>query len=119
MPKLNKFISRYFYAPALSEIIDKVSNSCTQCLATVRLPNALTKESSTIPTAFGTRFAADVMERNGQVIFVCKEVFISFLNIRKHFQFLYMKYFSDCMYIVVIRINRINIDSMISEFSEL
>ena len=76
--QLSKFLTRYFYTPAMPEIVEKISNACTQCLATVRLPKALTKETSTLPRGFGTNFAADVLERNGQVIFVCKEILTQF-----------------------------------------
>ena len=48
-------------------------DSCLQCLSTVRLPKALLSDSTSIPTGFGTNFSADVLERVGQAIFVCKE----------------------------------------------
>ena len=73
--QLTKFISRYFFTTALPNIVEKITNSCVKCLATMKLPKILTKDTTTIPEGFGTSFASDVIERNGQAIMVTKEIF--------------------------------------------
>ena len=71
--QLCRFLSRYFYTTGLQSIVEQISDSCLQCLSTVRLPKALLPDSTSIPTGFGTNFSADVLERASQAIFVCKE----------------------------------------------
>ena len=78
--QLMKFISRYFYAPALMDTVEKVSSSCIQCMATKKLPKALSEDTTTIPQSFGSKFAADVLERNNQNIFICKEILSQFVS---------------------------------------
>ena len=76
--QLIKFLSRYFYVPALANMVDKVTSSCIQCLATAKLPRALIEDTTQPPDAFGTSFCADVMERNQQQVFVVKEILTQF-----------------------------------------
>lgn len=78
--QLSKFLSRYFFVTALPTVVDKITSSCVKCLATMKLPKALIEDTTSIPTGFGTSFAADVIERNRQLIFVCKEIFSQFVT---------------------------------------
>ena len=78
--QLTKFMSRYFFVTALPTIVDKITSSCVKCLATMKLPKALIEDTTSIPTGFGTSFAADVIERNCQLIFVCKEILTQFVT---------------------------------------
>ena len=73
--QMEKFIGRYFYVPGMPAMIEQVTASCLQCLATAKLPKPLLKQSTSIPTGPGTNFSADVLERNSQSIFVCKDSF--------------------------------------------
>ena len=78
--QLVKFMSRYFYVPALPNVIDQITSSCLQCLSTARLPKPLLDQTTTIPEGPGTSFAADVLERNGQAVFVCKDIHTQFVS---------------------------------------
>ena len=73
--QLEKFIGRYFYVPGMPAVIDQITASCLQCLATAKLPKPLLQQSTSIPTGPGTSFSADVLERKSQFIFVCKDSF--------------------------------------------
>ena len=71
--QLVKFLSRYFYITAVNTVVDQITSSCLPCLSTARLPKALISDTTSIPAGLGTNFAADVLERAGQAIFICKE----------------------------------------------
>ena len=71
--QLIKFLSRYFYITAITTVVDQITSACLPCLATARLPKALVTDTTTIPAGMGTNFAADVLERAGQCLFICKE----------------------------------------------
>ena len=73
--QLEKFMGRYFYVPGMPAVIDQITTSCLQCLATAKLPKPLLQQSTTIPSGPGTSFSADVLERKNQSIFVCKDSF--------------------------------------------
>ena len=68
-----KLMSRYFYCPGMQSIIDRVTDSCLQCVATSRIPKEVIPDSTTIPQGIGTRFSADVLERLGQNILLAKD----------------------------------------------
>ena len=71
--QLTKFLSRYFFTTGLQNIVEQITESCLQCMSTIRLPKALLPETTNIPSGFGTNFSADVLERAGQAVFICKE----------------------------------------------
>lgn len=58
----------------------QVASACLQCLSTVRLPKALIEDTTNIPEGLGTSFAADVLERSNQCVFICKEIFTQFTS---------------------------------------
>ena len=76
--QLTRFLSRYYYTPALASIVEKITSSCLHCLSTTSLPKPLLSQSTTVPTVLGTSFAADILERNGQFVFACKDEFSQF-----------------------------------------
>ena len=61
-------------------VVDQVSSSCLRCLSTIRLPKALIPDSTSIPEGFGRKFTADVLERSGQCLFICKEILSQFTS---------------------------------------
>ena len=78
--QLIKFLSRYFFMTAMPTVVDQVSSSCLRCLSTLRLPKALIPDSTSIPEGFGRKFTADVLERNNQCLFICKEILSQFTS---------------------------------------
>ena len=78
--QLARFMARYFYVPGMTNIIDQITSSCLHCLSTAKLPKPLIEQSTSIPDGPGTRFAADVLERNGQAIYVSKDTFNQFVS---------------------------------------
>ena len=71
--QLAGIISRYFYTPGWRSILDDVSNSCPQCASVRRLPKVLLEDSSSQSETVGSKFAADVIEREGQRILTVRE----------------------------------------------
>ena len=68
-----KLLSRYYYTSGMQNVIDKVSDSCLQCMSTKRLPKPLLADSTTIPTGVGRSFSSDVLERSTQRILITKD----------------------------------------------
>ena len=68
-----KLISRYYFCTGMATTIEKISNSCLQCLATAKLPKEILADSTTIPDGIGTSFSYDVLERHLQRIMLTKE----------------------------------------------
>ena len=78
--QLTRFMARYFYVPGMTNVIDQITSSCLHCLSTAKLPKPLIEQSTSIPAGPGTSFAADVLERNGQAIYVSKDTFNQFVS---------------------------------------
>ena len=78
--QLTRFLSRYYYAPGMPTIVDTITTSCLHCSTTASLPKPLLEQSTTIPLKLGTSFAADVLERQNQFVFVCKDEFSQFVS---------------------------------------
>ena len=76
--QLGKIISRYFYCYGSTTVIAECVDNCHTCLALKPLPETLFSESTTQSEAFGTRFSADVMKRNGQIILFIVELLTQF-----------------------------------------
>lgn len=77
--QLKQLISRYFFALSLDNAIHVVTAACHQCAALKQLPTCLEQQtSSPPPVTLGTSFAADVMRRYRQCIFVLRETVSSF-----------------------------------------
>ena len=77
--QLKKVIARYFYAFDLAGCVERVSQACHQCLALSSVPASLTESTtSDPPETVGRSFAADVMKRQKQVIWVLRETVTSY-----------------------------------------
>ena len=72
--QLNLLVSRYFYCPGHSSILEQVVEACMKCLSLKQLPKAF-QEIHPSPTVdrLGSKFSADVIERNGQKILGVRE----------------------------------------------
>ena len=71
--QLTNLVARYFYTPGWRAMIEEVSDNCHLCAAAKSLPAVLLSDTNTINKGFGSEFAADVVEREGQKILVVKE----------------------------------------------
>ena len=71
--QLHKLVSRYFYSPGQTRIIDEVSDSCVTCTSLRKLPKELFSESTSATETFGISFSADIMKKDHQLIFVFRE----------------------------------------------
>ena len=70
---------RHFYALDMDKCIEQATNSCHQCSSLSKVPHTLAKQStSDPPDAVGVSFAADVMKRERQLIFVIRECVTSY-----------------------------------------
>ena len=66
-------VSRYYFAIGLAKLVNDISENCYQCAALRPLPKAVTEHTTTVPQAFGSRFSADVIERESQRILLVRE----------------------------------------------
>ena len=79
--QLSQLFGRYFYAINSDATIQSVINNCAHCNSLIHLPKEIfVQTSSPTPTAPGQQFAADVIRRNQQKIFVTRDVFSSFTS---------------------------------------
>ena len=68
-----KLLSRYYFCTGMQNVIEKVTESCLQCMSTQKLPKPLLAQSTTIPSGVGTKFSSDVLERQTQKILITKD----------------------------------------------
>ena len=54
--QLLALISRYYHTIRMKRIVDPSSDNCHQCLALKPLPNAVTEQTTTVPSVLGLRF---------------------------------------------------------------
>ena len=80
--QLQKLVSRYFYSPGQARIIDEVSDSCVTCTSLRKLPKELFSESTKPNETFCSRYSADVIKKDSQLIFVCREKLSQFTTSR-------------------------------------
>ena len=72
--QLKSLFNRYFYAINVDQAIQLITSSCSQCAALKSIPTQLHDQSTSEPTnSIGFTFAADVMRRYKQLIFVLRE----------------------------------------------
>ena len=77
--QLSKAFNRYFYAMNLEKAISEVSNGCHQCAAIKDVPRAMVEESTmSPPSTVGGQFAADIIKRCSQKIFLLRETVTSY-----------------------------------------
>ena len=74
-PQLHRLVSRYFYSPGQIRIADEVFDSCVTCSSLRQMPKELFSESTTATSSstFGSAFSADVIKKDCQLTFVCRE----------------------------------------------
>ena len=71
--QLQRLSSRYFYSPGTARIVDEIASNCNVCAALKQLPAELFSESTEKNEMFGSNYSADVIQREGQKIFFCRE----------------------------------------------
>ena len=77
--QLLQVMKRSFYALDMSATVDRVCDSCHLCASLKKVPEKLLSQSSEDPPAVpGVSFAADIMKRCRQLIFVLRETATSF-----------------------------------------
>ena len=77
--QLSQLFNRHFYAIGSDATIKLIVDSCTHCNSLKSLPKDIVEQTSgPSPITTGQQFAADVIRRTRQKIFVVREVFSSF-----------------------------------------
>ena len=77
--QLKMVVQRYLYALNLDKAVSLVSDGCHSCAAIRSSPTArIDQSTSPPPDAIGRSFAADVIKRSGQLIFVLHETVTSY-----------------------------------------
>ena len=71
--QLHRLMSRHFYCSGQARIIDEVTSSCTLCASLRNLPKELFSETTVRTPTFGANFSADVIKKDGQLVFLCRE----------------------------------------------
>ena len=71
--QLQALMSRYFWCPGHCQIIQMVTDNCVQCRSMAQLPKEFQQDTTEVTESLGAQFAVDVMERNGQKLFVARE----------------------------------------------
>ena len=67
-------MKRFFYATDMDKAIDSITSACSQCSALQKIPQFVIEQStSDPPETVGSTFAADVMKREKQLIFIMRE----------------------------------------------
>lgn len=77
--QLKAVINRYFYALDLDQAIQRTTDACHHCAALLTSPKHKVEQSSEDPPdALGVTFAADVIRRARQMIFILRECVTSY-----------------------------------------
>ena len=71
--QMQRLMNRYFYCTGQARIVEEVTNACTVCASLKELPKELFTQSTTENPTFGANFSADVIKKDGQLIFLCRE----------------------------------------------
>ena len=76
---LLQVMKRHFYALDMASVIDHACDTCHLCCSLQKFPDKLIEQSSEDPPeSVGLSFAADVLKRNRQLIFVLLETVTSY-----------------------------------------
>ena len=78
--QMQRLITRYFYCPGHARMIDEVVSFCDLCKSLKDLPKELFSESTQKTPVFGRNFSADVIKKDGQLIFICREKLSQFVS---------------------------------------
>ena len=77
--QLSLLFQHYFYGLCIDTVISEVTNNCHQCNSLKKLPREVFEQSSSkSPECPGQQFAADIIRRCKQKIFVTHDIFSSF-----------------------------------------
>ena len=77
--QLSSLFQRYFCGLCIDTVISEVTNNCHQCNSLKKLPREVFEQSSSkSPECPGQQFAADIIRRCKQKIFVTRDIFSSF-----------------------------------------
>ena len=77
--QLKSVLHRYFYALDMDKAIDRATNGCHQCAALRHVPHTVIPQSTgDPPETVGISFAADIIKRERQLIFVVRECITSY-----------------------------------------
>ncbi|XP_053402590.1 uncharacterized protein LOC128557938 [Mercenaria mercenaria] len=77
--QLEMIVKRYFFGLDMNKTIERVTNSCHICASIKKFPKALVDQSSgDPPDSIGISFAADILKRSRQCIFVLRETVTSY-----------------------------------------
>ena len=68
-----RLVTRYFYCSGHTRIINDVVSNCELCRSLQELPKELFSESTDPTPKFGKNFSADIIKKDGQLIFICRE----------------------------------------------
>ena len=71
--QLERLSNRYFYTPGHARIVAEVTDNCNVCASLKQLPAEIFSESSIENKTFGAHFSADVIQRDGQKVLLCRE----------------------------------------------
>ena len=70
---------RSFYALDIDKSVEQVSSGCHLCASLKKIPSSIQPQSTCDPpNSVGITFAADVIKRYRQLVFVLRETVISF-----------------------------------------
>ena len=78
--QFSNLMTRYFYTPGYTRILDEVYDNCTTCVALKKLPKELFSESTKVSEGFAAQFSADVLRSNGQMILLIRENLTQFVE---------------------------------------
>ena len=77
--QMKKVFARYFFALSMDQAVERVTSACEKCAAIRDVPSALIEQStSDPPKTVGVCFAADVIKRERQLIFIMRETVTSY-----------------------------------------
>ena len=71
--QMQRLVSRFFYSAGHARIIEEVSAACSLCAALKTLPKEIFSESTEETPTFGANFSADIIKKDAQLIFLCRE----------------------------------------------
>ncbi|CAG2213632.1 unnamed protein product [Mytilus edulis] len=77
--QMKSILQRYFYALDMDKAIESVTSSCHQCVSLLKTPKVREEQNSADPPeTIGSSFAADVLKRERQLVFVLRECVTSY-----------------------------------------
>ncbi|CAC5394087.1 unnamed protein product [Mytilus coruscus] len=76
---MKSILQRYFYALDMDKAIESVTSSCHPCASLLKTPKVREEQNSADPPeTIGSLFAADVLKRERQLVFVLRECVTSY-----------------------------------------